>query len=142
MPFRSVLLYRWAEGIDDEHVARLGRALDELAAHAPGVRNLTHGVDTGGIGGSYDYVVVVDVDTAADWRTVRDHPAYILLVEELVTNHVADQASGQFRVADPSTMSPDEADVRGLTDDELLERARRAAQADMDTLLSEPDDVR
>ena len=141
MPFRSVMLYRWADGVDDEHVAKLGEALDELATSVPAVRGLTHGIDTGVTGGGFDYVVVVDVDTEPDWRTVRDHPSYILLVEELVTNHVAEQATGQFRVADPSSMSADEADVRGLSDAELMERARRAAQAGMDSLMSEPDDV-
>lgn len=141
MPFRSVMLYRWTEEVCDGHVAELGEALDALAVQVPAVRSLTHGADTGVTGGDFDYVVVLDVDTEPDWRTVRDHPSYILLVEELVTNHVVDQVAGQFRIADPSAMSPDEADVRELSDDELMERARRAAQAGMDSLLSEPDDV-
>lgn len=141
MPFRSVALFRWADHVDDDHLARLGEALDELAAQARDVRAVTHGVDTGVTGGSFDYVVVIDVDTAADWRAVRDHPSYILLVEELVTNHVAEQATAQFRVDDPTTMSPEDADVRDLSDDELMDRARRAAQASMDALMSEADDV-
>lgn len=141
MPFRHVVLYRWADHVGDEHVARLGEALDELAGHVPGVRALAHGTDTGVTGGEFDYLVVIDVDTAADWRAVRDHPSYVLLVEELVTNHAVDEASGQFRVADPSNLSPDDAEVRDLTDDELMARARRAAQASMDALLAEPDDM-
>jgi hypothetical protein len=136
-----VALYRWADHVDEDHVARLGVALDELAAEVAGVRTLTHGADTGVLGGSYDYVVVVDVDSAADWRAVRDHPTYILLVEELVTKHVDEQAAAQFRVDDPTTMSPEDADVRDLSDDELMKRARRAAQASMDALMSEPDDT-
>lgn len=137
MAYRSVALYRWADHVDDGHVARVADALDELAAHVPGVRALTHGRDVGTVGAVFDYVVVVDVDTLADWRAVRDHPSYILLVEELITGHVAEQSAGQFRVEGrvPATGG----DVRDLTDDELMDRARRAAQASMDALLAEPD---
>ena len=140
MPFRSVALYRWGDHVDDDHQARLGAALDELAAQVPVVRSLSHGSDTGAMGGSADYVVVIDVDTAADWRALRDHPSYILLVEELITNHAVEQSVGQFRADDPSTLAPEDAEVRDLTDDELLERARRAAQASMDALMAETDD--
>ncbi len=140
MPFRTVALYRWADHVDDDHVARLEAALAELTAEVPAVRSLTHGTDTGATGGSFDYVVVIDVATAEDWRSVRDHPGYILLVEELVTNHVVDQAVAQFRADDGAAMSPEEADVREISDDELMARARRAAQAGMDALMAERDD--
>ena len=141
MPFRHVALYRWADHVDDDHADRLGEALDELASQVPGVRRVTHGRDAGLAGGSFDYVVVVDVDTVADWRTLRDHPSYILLVGELLSGHVAEQASGEFRLDDPAAAESPDADVRDLSDDELLERARRAAQASMDALMAEPDDI-
>ena len=140
MPFRTVALYRWADHVDDDHVARLEVALAEMNPEVPGVRSLTHGADTGATGGSFDYVVVIDVATADDWRAVRDHPAYILLLEELVTNHVVERAVAQFRADDAAAMSPDEADVREISDEELMARARRAAQASMDALMAEPDD--
>jgi len=140
VPFRSVALYRWADHVDDDHVARLTVALDEFAAEMTSVRSLTHGADTGVLGGSFDQVVVIDVATEADWRAVRDHPSYILLVEELVTNHVVEQAAAQFRMDDAIAMSPEDADVREISDDELMARARRAAQASMDALMSDPDD--
>lgn len=141
MPFRSVALYRWTDHVDDEHLSRLGDALDELPTQVPGVRAVTHGADVGAVGGSFDHVVVIDVDTLADWRRLRDHPAYILLVEELITPHVVEQAVGQFRVDGPAEVVPAEVDFDELTDDELMEQARRAAQAGMDALLAEPDDI-
>lgn len=136
-------LYRWADGVDDQHIDRLGEALDELASRVPGVRRVTHGRDAGLAGGSFDYVVVVDVDTVAGWRALRDHPSYILLVEELLTGHVAAEATGEFRLDEPSVIESTaaEPDLRSLSDDELMERARRAAQASMDALLAEPDDL-
>ena len=139
MPYRSVALHRWADHVDDDHVARLAAALDDLAATTPAVRALTHGVDTGVHDDPYDYVIVIDVATAADWRTVRNHPPYVLLVEELLTGHVTDRAVAQFRVDDPAALSPDTAHLAELSDEELMARARRAAQASMDALMAEPD---
>jgi hypothetical protein len=134
-----VALYRWADHVDDDHIARVASALDEFASELAAVRSLTHGADTGITGGTFDYVVVIDVASEADWRTVRDHPSYILLVEELVTSHVVDRAAAQFRLDDAAPASPEDAEVREISDDELMERARRAAQAGMDALMSEPD---
>jgi hypothetical protein len=140
VPFRHVALYRFADHVDDEHRALLGSALDELRDQIPGVRAVTHGADAGMVGGGYDYVVVIDVGTAADWRTVADHPSYILLAAELLTPHVVEQASAQFRIDEPAAVGPTDVDVRDLSDDELMEQARRSAQASMEALLAEPDD--
>lgn len=135
------MLYRFADEVGDEYLARLGEALDELRERVPGIRAVTHGADAGIVGGAFDYVVVVDVASAGDWRAVRDHPAYILLIEELITPHVADEATGQYRIDEAAATEPADVDPRELSDDELLERARRAAQASMDALLAEPDDT-
>lgn len=144
MPFRHVALYRWSQRPGDDHLQRLAEALDALAPQVPGVRSVTHGPDAGLVGEAHDHVVVIDVEHEAAWRTLRDHPAYILLVEELITPFVADRAVGQFRLTDPAaadSATTDDVDVRDLSDDELMERARRAAQASMDALLAEPDDT-
>ncbi len=141
MAFRSVALYRWVDDIEDAHLVRLGEALDQLGADVPAVRSVTHGSDTGALGGQFDYVVVIDVESASDWRTLRDHASYILLVEELITNHVVEQANGQFRLDDRTPMSSEAVDVQNLSDDELLARARRAAQTHMDALMAEPDEI-
>ena len=141
VPFRSVALHRWADHVGDDHVERVAAALDELAATTPAIRSLTHGADTGVHDDTYDYAIVIDVATAADWRTVRNHPPYVLLVEELLTGHVVDRAVAQFRIDDPAAMSPDTAHLAELSDEELMAQARRAAQASMDALMAEPDEI-
>lgn len=119
---------------------KVGAGLDDLASRVPGVRSLTHGIDVGLSGGAHDYLVVIDVESVATFRTLRAHPAYVLLIEELFTGHVVDTVDGQLRIDDRSAGSPDDVDVRGLSDDELMARARRAAQASMDALMAEPDE--
>ena len=141
MAYRSVALYRWVDDIDDVHLVRLGQALDRLGADVPAVRSLTHGSDTGALGGHFDYIVVIDVNSASEWRILRDHPSYVLLVEEFITNHVVEQATGQLRVDDRSAMSSESVDLQNLTDDELLARARGSAQTHMNALMAEPDEI-
>lgn len=154
MPFRHVTMFRWAEHVDLDHVQRVRAAYDELGELASGLRHLTHGADVGVSEGTFDYLVVADFDSVADWRTYRDHPQHVLLVEELVNGHVAEQVAGQLQVPDRRDAGevsatamqsllaePDEtADAEDESDEELLARARRAAMADMQALLAEPDE--
>ena len=154
MPLRHVAMYRWADHVDPEHVARVRAALDELAGLVK-VRCHDHGADVGVSAASYDYHIVADFDTIADWRAYRDHPVHVLLVAELIDGHVVDQATGQYRTSDDAHAvsaarldgllagpGDDPASVEGHqeSDAELLARARRAAAAEMQALLAEPDD--
>ena len=141
---RHVAMYRWADHVDAEHVARVRAALDELAGLA-GVRRHDHGADVGVSVGSYDYHVVVEFETLADWRAYRDHPLHVLLVAELIDGHVVEQATGQYQTG-PEALDAHTDSGRGPveqqleSDAELLARARRAAAAEMEALLAEPDE--
>ncbi len=153
MPFRHVVLFRWAENVDADHVARVRDTLDSLPDLIPQIRSYVHGTDVGVAEGNFDYAVVADFDRVDDWRTYRDHPAHVLFVEELIKGHVADRAAVQYQT--PAQRSPHdvsatemqtllaEPDAPGFVDDEsddaMLERARRAALADMTALLADPD---
>lgn len=159
MPFRHVAMFRWAEHVDADHVLRVRQAFDDLAAQVAGLRHHAHGNDAGVAEGTFDYLVVADFETVADWRAYRDHPSHVLLVEELLAGHVAERAGGQFQLPDercPHEASavgmssllaePDDPTTRAMpdadheSDEELLERARRAAMAEMRSLLAEPDE--
>lgn len=155
MPFRHVAMYRWAEHVDTDHVRRVSDAYDRLAEQVVGLRHHAHGSDVGVSEGTFDFHVVADFETVAEWRRYRDHPAHVLLVEELITGYVAERASGQFQAPDdrralnstrPSSRTAEPEDMTDPSirddesDEELLARARRAAMAEMQTLLAEPDD--
>jgi hypothetical protein len=156
VPFRHVAMFRWADHVDADHVQRVRETYDELGSVVPGLRHHAHGADVGVSEGTFDYLVVADFESVADWRVYRDHPIHVLLVEELVSGHVVEQVAGQFQVHDDrdahdvsaarmqsllaepdETMEDRHADE---SDEELLARARRAAMADMQDLLAEPDD--
>jgi len=95
MPFRHVVMFKWADHVDDDHVEQVSAGLSALPSAIDVIRNYVHGSDVGVSEGTYDYVVVADFDNVADFRTYRDHPQHVLLIEELIKGNVADRAAVQ-----------------------------------------------
>lgn len=159
MPFRHVAMFRWADHVDADHVDRVRDAYDALTDQVPGLRHLAHGPDVGVSEGTFDYLVVADFESVVEWRSFRDHPAHVLLTEELIVRHTVDRVTGQFhvtdgrgvhavsavdgasRLAEPVVGDGDAGPVDiEESDEELMARARRAAMAEMQSLLAEPDE--
>ena len=143
-------MYRWSDAVDADHIDRVREAFDALPRRVAGIRRLDHGVDVGVTDGGFDYLVIAEFETIAEWRTFRDHPDVVLLEQELLVGHVVEQAGGQLQVG-AERSSIDVGPVRGTTgtspagdeaesDEELMARARRAAMAEMEALMAEPDD--
>ena len=96
MPFRHVVMFKWSDGVDAEHVERVRNGLSALPAEIDVIRDYVHGSDLGVSDGNYDYVVVADFDDVDDFRTYRDHPQHVLVVDELIKGHVSDRAAVQY----------------------------------------------
>jgi hypothetical protein len=138
MPFRHVVMFKWNDGVAADHADQVRDGLNALPPAIEQIRSYVHGPDVGVSEGTFDYVVVADFDDVDDFRIYRAHPAHVLLIEELITGNVAERASVQYMTAgEPDAGSPDPA--AGETDEELLERARRAAAAEMQAMLADPD---
>ena len=97
MPFRHVVLLRWADEVPEHHVAQVRSGLDALPPQIPQIRSFLHGSDVGVAEGNYDYVVVADFDNVGDWRLFREHPAHLLFMEEHITGKVKDRAAIQYQ---------------------------------------------
>jgi hypothetical protein len=95
--FRHVVMFRWAEGVDEAHVAEVARRLDELPGAIPEIRSYRHGVDAGVNNGNFDYVVVGDFDSADDYLVYRDHPVHAALIADVIAGRAADRAAIQYR---------------------------------------------
>jgi Stress responsive A/B Barrel Domain len=104
MPFRHVVLLRWADDVPEDHVEQVRAGLDALPAQIPQIRSFLHGSDVGVSEGNYDYVVVADFDNVGDWRTFREHPAHLLLMEEHITGRFTDRAAIQYQT--PANRDP------------------------------------
>jgi hypothetical protein len=94
---RHVVMFRWADDVDDSHVTEVARRLDELPAAIPEIRAYRHGRDAGVNEGNFDYVVVGDFDSVADYVVYRDHPVHAAFIADVIAGRVADRAAVQYR---------------------------------------------
>jgi hypothetical protein len=97
MPFRHVVMFKWVEDIDPDHVVKVRDRLNTLPPLIEEIRSYSHGADVGVTEGNFDYVVVADFANVADFRAYRVHPEHALFVEELITPHVAQRAAVQYQ---------------------------------------------
>ena len=95
---RHVVMFRWADDVDDDHVAAVAAGLDELPAQIPEIVEYRHGPDVGINDGNFDYVVVGDFASADDYVVYRDHPVHRSFIERLIVGRVADRASVQYEI--------------------------------------------
>lgn len=99
--FRHVAMFKWAEGVDDDHIAAVAAGLDSLAATISEIRDYRHGPDAGLNDWNFDYVVVGDFDSVGDYAVYRDHPVHQAFIGELIAGRVRERAAIQYKV-DPS----------------------------------------
>ena len=94
--FRHVVMFRWADGVDDAHVAEVARRLDELPEAISAIRSYRHGTDAGVNDGNFDYVVVADFDSADDYVAYRDHPEHRAFIADLIAGRIDERAAVQY----------------------------------------------
>lgn len=97
MPFRHVVMFQFADHVDDDYVDRLRDGLNALPPQIEEIRGYVHGADVNISEGNYDYVVVADFDNVQGFVTYRDHPAHVLFIEEVIKGNVADRAAIQYQ---------------------------------------------
>jgi len=95
--FRHVVMFRWADGVDDAHVADVARRLDELPQAISEITAYRHGPDAGVNDGNFDYVVVADFDSVEEYVVYRDHPVHAAFIAEMIAGRVTDRAAVQYR---------------------------------------------
>ncbi len=98
--FRHVVMFQWAEGVGDDHVARVAAELDHLVEVIPEIRGYRHGRDAGVNAGNFDYVVVGDFDSVDGYLAYRDHPVHQAFVRDLIAGKIAGRAAVQYDIGD------------------------------------------
>jgi len=97
--FRHVVMFSWADDVDDAHIAAVSAALDTLPGKIDMLRNYRHGPDVGISDGNFDYVVVADLDNADDFATYRDHPDHVAVIQGLLAGRVEQRAAVQYETS-------------------------------------------
>jgi hypothetical protein len=95
---RHVVLFTWTEEATDEQKTTVAKELSGLQAVIPQIRTLTLGADAGINQGNYDFAVVADFDSEADYLVYRDDTQH----QEIIVKHIrpimASRAAIQFGV--------------------------------------------
>ena len=91
-----VAMFRFKDGTTTEQVDAATAALDALPSQIDVLVEYKCGSDLGIMDGTWDFVVVADVETADDFVTYRDHPAHRAVVTAFMAPIIAEGARIQF----------------------------------------------
>ena len=94
--FRHVVMFKWNDDVDADHIAAVSAGLDNLAATIEQIKGYLHGPDAGLNDQNYDYVVVGDFESADDYMVYRDHPVHREFIAELIAGRVGQRAAVQY----------------------------------------------
>lgn len=92
---RHIVLIKFKEDHTPEQVKAVKDGMDALPDRIPEIVSYTHGTDAGNTDSKYDYGIVADFVSDADYITYRDHPAHKEVGAHVVAI-MADAAQMQF----------------------------------------------
>jgi hypothetical protein len=96
---RHVVLFRWKTEIPAHHPADVAAALLALLDRGIPFRAYACGPDLGMAGPfGWDFAVVGEFESEADWRTYMDDPEHDRIRQDLIAPWVAERAIVQFEL--------------------------------------------
>jgi hypothetical protein len=93
---RHVVAFRWNDTTSDAQLAAMVAALDALSTSIPEIAEFHHGPDLQLGPTNFDYSLVGDFASIADYLVYRDHPEHQQFIADHITGRVADRAAVQF----------------------------------------------
>lgn len=96
---RHVVMFRWVEGSTPDQITSVSEHLDTLPGAIPEIARYEHGPDAGINQGNFDYVVVGDFATEADYLVYRDHPVHQRVIVEVLAPLIALRSAVQVRLS-------------------------------------------
>lgn len=87
---RHVVTFRFEAGTTRGDVEHLTRGLDSLPVEIGEIVSYVHGPDLSLVDGTWDYVLVADFASVADYRRYAAHPAHLAVIEQWVKPIAAD----------------------------------------------------
>jgi hypothetical protein len=74
---RHIVLFKWKPDTSPEQIQETEAGFAGMRDSIKVVRSMHFGPDLDLMEGTYDYAMVADFDSEADWRSYRDHPDHI-----------------------------------------------------------------
>lgn len=95
---RHIALFHFADDVTAEDIAELDAALGQLPSIVPTIKSFDTGRNLGITGGAWNYAVVADFVSEADYSIYATHPDHIEIVDTVVKPMITDAARIQFEV--------------------------------------------
>ena len=95
---RHLALFRFTENVVPNDITELDAALARIPVLVPTVQSFDCGADLGITDGAWDYAVVAEFSSLADYSTYATHPDHVAIVEHVVKPMITDAARIQFEV--------------------------------------------
>ena len=96
---RHVVMFRWNEGVDDEHVAATTAAFERLPGLIPQIVSYAFGRDLAVAPTNCDYAVTGEFASIETFLEYRDHADHQALVQTFIAPHVSERVAVQFRIS-------------------------------------------
>jgi hypothetical protein len=96
MAIRHVVLMKFREGTTPEAVQALTDGLRALPDMIPELVDYKVGPDLDLADDSWDFAVSADFASVDDFRTYREHPRHVAVIQELIAPHVETRHAVQF----------------------------------------------
>jgi len=96
--FRHIVLLRWNESAPADVVEQMARHLAELHAAHPSLVDYRYGPDAALADDNWDYAVVADFASEADYIAFRDDPDHQSMVQQVIVPWRGERAATQFQL--------------------------------------------
>lgn len=98
--FRHIVLFRWTPDTTAEHISAIAEGLATLPGAIEEIQAYRFGADLGLTDGNFEFAIVADFASEADWRTYRDHPVHQQVIADRIKVHIAERAAVQQQFDD------------------------------------------
>jgi len=95
---RHIALFRFSDAVTAEDIVDLDAALGKLPALVSTITSFDCGMNLGITGGAWDYAVVADFASQADYSIYATNPDHLDIVNTVVKPMITDAARIQFEV--------------------------------------------
>ena len=95
---RHVVLFRWKDGVTAEHIDGARRSLAALPGLIPQIGSYVFGSNLGINPGTFDFAVIAEFASEADYLVYRDHPDHKAFIAAYTADFVSERAAIQFPI--------------------------------------------
>jgi hypothetical protein len=95
---RHVAVFRFNDAITDEYIDRIDETLATLPSIVPGLIAFSSGRNANVTSGAWDYAVVADFASPADYLVYAADPRHVDMVKNLIGPHVVESSRTQFEM--------------------------------------------